>query len=289
MSLPGFKELVVGDAGNGKTHVIRTLLSHSILPLVLATEPGMRALSLCETPGCSICASTEQFGPDAIPWAYVDSTAGDIDTLIKQANDVNTKTLKMLCNIEDNQRRDYNQFGQVLQLTKEFVDHTGKSWGLVSKWNTDRAFVLDAATELGYMAMNMYVGRRPVYDKPDYQVAQRMVYNYLHLVTNSLRCHVVILGHPDKQYNEAAGVTTTTLQSVGQKLSPQLPRKFDDVIIAKRVGDKYSWSTAELNSEGKGRNLPVKAGMTPDFGQVVAGWKRAGGKIEATIDEGVKA
>ena len=147
------------------------------------------------------------------------------------------------------------------------------------------AIVLDASTELGYMAMNMYVGRRPVYDKPDYQVAQKMVYNYLHLITNSLRCHVIVLGHPDKQFNEASGVTTMTMQSVGQKLSPQLPRKFDDVIMALKNGDKFTWSTAELNSEGKGRNLPIKAGMPQDFGLVVAGWQKAGGKIEATISK----
>jgi AAA domain-containing protein len=286
MSLPGFKEMIIADAGAGKTHVIRTLLAYGITPYVLATEPGTRSLELCENPGCNVCQKTQEFPQGSIPWAYVDSSAADIDLLIKQADDVNTKTLKMLCNIEDNQRKGYNQFGQVLRLTKEFVDHKGVSHGSPSQWNTDRAFVLDAVTELGYMAMNMYVGRRPVYDKPDYQVAQRMVYNYLHLLTNSLRCHVIVLGHLDKQFNEASGVTTQTVQSVGQKLSPQLPRKFDDVIVAKRVGDKYTWSTAELNSEGKGRNLPTKAGMPQDFGLVVEGWKRAGGVIEPTIIEG---
>lgn len=282
MSLPGFKTLIIADAGAGKTHSIRGLLAYGIQPFVLATEPGMRSLAPCENPGCYVCKATKEYGPESLPWAYVDSTAGDIDTLIKQATDVNTKTLKMLCNIEDNQRKDYNQFGQVLGLTKEFVDHTGKSWGKVSDWNTDRAFVLDAATELGYMAMNMYVGRRPVYDKPDYQVAQKMVYNYIQFITNSLRCHVIVLGHPDKQFNEAAGVMTMTLQSVGQKLSPQLPRKFDDVIIAKRVGDKFTWSTAEMNAEGKGRNLPIRVDMAQDFGLIVKGWQKAGGKIEPT-------
>jgi hypothetical protein len=196
---------------------------------------------------------------------------------------VNTKNLKMLCNIEDGQRRDYNQFGEVLKLTKRFIDHKGVDHGDPTTWNTDRAFVLDAVTELANMAMAMYVGKRPVYDKPDYQVAQRMVYNYIHLLTNTFRCHVIILSHPDPIFNEAIGATKLMMQTIGNKLSPQLPRKFDDVIVAKRIGTDYRWSTAELNAEGKGRNLPTKADLTPDFGQVVEAWKRGGGVIEPTV------
>lgn len=282
MSLPGVKFLDIGDAGSGKTHALRTLLANGIQPLVLATEPGIRSLSLCDNPGCNVCKLTRDLGNDVIPWNYVAMNAGGIDLLIKQAADVNTKSLKMLCNIEDGQRKDYNQFGEVLLLTKRFVDHTGKDWGEPVKWNTDRAFVLDAATELSNMAMSMYVGKRPVYDKPDYQVAQKMVYNYIHLLTNSLRCHVVVLGHPDPQFNEAIGAVKLTMQSVGQKLSPQLPRKFDDVVISKRVGTNFTWSTAEINAEGKGRNLPIKADMPQDYTQVIEAWKRAGGKVEVT-------
>lgn len=282
--LPGFKELLIGDGGVGKTHVLRTLLAHGIQPYVLATEPGMRALAPCENTNCAICATTRTTVPaGSIPYRYVEYNVGGIDLLIKQAGDVNTKNQSQLAKIEDGQRKDYFQFGDVLQLTKRFVDSDGVDHGLVSEWNTDRAFVLDSSTELANMAMAMYVGRRPVYDKPDYQVAQRMVYNYIHLLTNSFKCHVIVLGHPDKVFNEAVGVTSMTLQTVGQKLSPQLPRKFDDVIIAKRNGDKFEWSTAEFNSEGKGRNLPTKTGLKPDFGQVVEAWKRGGGKIEKTV------
>jgi len=283
MSLPfGVKVLIIADAGGGKTHSLRTLLAAGIQPFVLATEPGVRSLAPCENTHCNVCAKTRDYGPDAIPWAYVAMNTGGIDLLIKQAADVNTKSQKMLCNIEDGMRKDYNQFGEVLQLTKNFVDHTGRSWGSPMEWNTDRAFVLDAATELANMAMAMYVGKRPVYDKPDYLVAQRMTYNYLHLITNSLRCHAVVLGHPDPQFNEAVGTVRITMQSVGNKLSPQLPRKFDDVIIAKRVGTNFTWSTAEVNAEGKGRNLPIKADMPQDFVPLIEGWKRAGGVIEPT-------
>lgn len=281
MNLPGFKTLGIGDAGSGKTHAVRTLLRHGIQPLVLATEPGMRALSPCDNLACAICRDTRALPP--IPWAYVPGSTANPEILIQQAEAINTRDLGALCKIIDPNRKDYDQFVQVLKLAmRDFVDFSGKSWGPVQKWGTDRCLVLDSGTELGFMAMNMFCGKRPAYDRPDYQIAQRAIYNFVQFLTAQVRCHVYFTWHPEREYNDATGGVRLTVSTVGQKLAPQLPRMFDDVFIAKRNGDKFEWSTAEVLSEGKGRNLPIKAGITPDFGQIVESWKRAGGKIEPT-------
>lgn len=280
-ALPGVKELIISESGCGKTHVVRTLLRAGIQPLVLATEPGMRALAPCDNMACAICKDTRDAPP--IPWAYVSPAPGDIDVLIKQADLINTRDLKFLCNINDTDRKAYNQFGDVLRLCRDFVDNTGKSWGPIAKWNTDRALVLDSWSGLGPMAMNMFCGKRPAYDKSDYQVAQRALFNFYQLLFCGIRCHVIINGHVERGFTESGTGLKLTINTVGQKLAPDLPPLADDMIYADRNGDKFTWNTAIPNVITKARNLPLKDGIVPGYEQVIASWKRAGGKIEPTI------
>lgn len=280
MTLPGVKVLTIGESGVGKTHAIRTLLRTGIQPYVLATEPGMRALAPCDLATCAICRDTRDKPP--IPWAYVPPTPGDVDILIKQSKDVNTKSLKDLCSINDTQRGAYDQFTQVLTLIKEFKDHGGVSHGSVHGWGTDRALVIDSWTGLGDMSMDLFCGKRPAYDKSDYQVAQKGLKNFAKLLTMSLRCHVIVLGHVEREFDDISGGVRLTISTVGAKLAPLLPPMFDDMPLAMRRGDKFEWSTAEMNVMSKGRNLPIKAGLAPDYGQIVESWKRAGGVVEPT-------
>ena len=279
--LPGFKVLNLGDSGAGKTHVIRTLLGAGIQPFVLATEPGMRSLAPCDNPACPVCKDTRN--APVIPWAYVTPTPGDISTLIGQAELINTKDLKFLCNVNDTTRStQYTQFIDVLRLIEKFRDDTGKSWGPVHSWNTDRALVLDAWTSLTPMAMDMFCGKRPAYDKSDYQIAQRALENLATLLTCQIRCHVIVIAHPEREFDEVTGQVRLTVSTVGQKLAPKLPRLFDDVITSKRSGTTFVWSTAETNAIGKARNLPIKDGIVPDYRPMVESWKRAGGVIAPT-------
>lgn len=284
MKLPGFKTLLIGEPGDGKTHAIRTLQAAGVQPLVLATEPGVRALRPCENPACVICKGTRE-APE-IPWAYVAPSPGDIDILIKQAQDVNKFDLKALCNINDTRRGDYDQFVQVLKLYKEFVDSTGKSWGPVNQWGTDRALVVDSWSSLGPMAMNLFCGRRPVYDKSDYQVAQKGLFNFWLLLTCQTNCHVVVIGHLERnEFADTSRQSKLTVLTIGQKLAPDLPAKVDDMIYAVRRGDKFSWTVIDTGVVSKARNLPLKGDLPPDFRPLVESWKRAGGIIIPTTME----
>lgn len=280
-SLPGFKTLLFGDSGDGKTHVIRTLLRSGIQPLVLATEPGMRALARCDNPTCPVCKSVPaDAGP--IPWAYVPPSSGDIATLIQQSEWVNTRDQKFLCAINDTTRsKTYNQFTEVLKHIERFVDSGGKDWGPVPSWNTDRALVLDGLTSLGDMAMDLFCGRRPLYDKPDYMIAQRSIKSLIVYLTCQVRCHVIVIAHLDAG-EDSMGRPKGTVLTVGRKLSPDLPRLFDDMPLAYREADKFRWSTSKFGMTSKGRNLPIKDAMDPDFGPIVESWKRAGGSIQKT-------
>ena len=283
--LPGFKTLLVGESGNGKTHSIRTLLNSGIQPLVLATEPGMRALSTCENPGCRICRTPQgkiiELPP--IPWAYVGPESGGLTNLIQVAGYINTKDQSALASIKDMQRQGYNQFIQVLKLIEKFTDNTGKDWGNVLSWNTDRALVIDGLSSLNTMAMDMFVGRRPLYDKSDYGIAQKPLLAFITLLTAQAKCHFILMAHPERGADEI-GLSKITVNAIGKALGPELPRLFDDMPWADRNGDKFTWNTAAIGRVSKGRNLPIKADLEPSFMQIVESWKRAGGVIEPTLE-----
>lgn len=151
------------------------------------------------------------------------------------------------------------------------------------RWGTDRAFVLDGLTSTGEMAMDLFCGRRPLYDKPDYQIGQQAVLNLMKLLTCQMRCPVIVIGHLDGGQEDVMGRGDKgNVMAPGRKLAPQLPRLFDDMPLAYREGDKFLWSTAKFGITSKGRNLPIKDAMAPDFGTIVESWKRAGGQIEPT-------
>lgn len=277
--LPGFKTLLFGDSGDGKTHVVRSLLRAGVQPIVQATEPGMRALAACDNPACSVCKGVPAGA--TIPWNYIAPNGGDLDVLKQQVEWIGTRDQKFLCNINDtNRAKSFTQYATLVKNLENFVDSEGKSWGPVHSWGTDRAYVLDGLTEVGTFAMDLFVGRRPLYDKSDYQVAQRIVLNTVKLLIG-LRCHVIILAHLDAG-EDVLGRPKSTVLSVGKKLAPELPRLFDDMPFAYREGDKFFWSTAKFGITSKGRNLPIKDAMNPDFGAIVESWKRAGGQITPT-------
>lgn len=282
-SLPGFKTLLYGDSGDGKTHALRTLLAHGITPFVQATEPGMRALARCVNAECPVCKSVPASAAP-IPYNYV-APGGDLAALTQQAGWVSEKDQKFLCNINDGTRKTtYGQFSTILRNMENFTDSTGKAWGNVGSWGTDRAYVLDGLTGAGDMAMDLFAGRRPLYDKPDYQVAQSLVQGLVEFLTCQIRCHVVIVGHLDGGQEDVMGRSgmTGNVMAPGRKLAPQLPRLFDDMPFAYREGDKFYWSTAKFGVKSKARNLRIADKLVPDFGPIVESWKRAGGRIQPT-------
>lgn len=288
-SLPGFKELIIGDSGTGKTHVIRTLLGTGIQPILLATEPGFRSLSPCDNPACNICGpfGSENRKYPPIPWAYIPpmkpdapGTVGSLDILIEQANDTLTKTQQELTKVNDKKRKDdFPQFLEVLKMLKDFKDSNGVKYGPVGSWGTDRCLVLDGVSSLGQMAMDMFSGRRALYDKPDYQIAQRAISNLIVYLTMQVTCPVVVIGHVGRGEDSLEGRNKVTINTVGQKLAPELPRMFDDMVHAEREGAVFTWSNVTPGTVAKARNLPLKSGMKPDLSVVVASWKKAGGII----------
>ena len=82
--------------------------------------------------------------------------------------------------------------------------------------------------------------------------------------------------------NEKQMRTTPTKRSEQipvRKLAPVLGRNFTDVILAKRMGTKFIWDSADPQADLKSRNAPIASELPPSFEPLVKNWRQRGGII----------
>lgn len=270
--LPGVKVMLLGESGVGKTYSIRSLLPAGLEVFVLATEAGFDVLG--DLPAAKL------------HWAYCKPTYGDLSTLLAGATDIASLTYEAITKKQDNTRLTNNRFMPILSKIMNFTDdRTGKSYGNVSTWGTDRVLVIDSLSGLTEAVVTMVIGTRPAMSPPDYQLAQRYIFNLIQQACYDWRCHVVLICHAEREVDEILGGSKVMAQTIGKKLAPQLPKLFTDVIFAKRNGTKYFWDTADPQAQLKTRNLTVAADIQPDFGAILKTWKSRGGLIEVPAVE----
>lgn len=267
--IPAPKIILMGASGTGKTHSIRTLVDAGITPFVIFTEPGMEVLS--DVP------------VEKLHWKYIPPVVGNLASILDMAQKVNKFTYEMLTKMSDSERSKYNQFIDVINACNNFVcDRDGKSYGAADKWGTDRWLVLDSLTGLGKMAMSLVVGGKPTKSMPDWGLAQDMIRKLVDYETTNMRAGFVLVAHVARERDEVTGGTYVTINTLGQKLAPELPLFFSDVIMSKRDGDKFSWSAAESGADTKARNVALSGTLQPSFVQIINSWKAKGGIIEQT-------
>jgi len=265
--LPGVNVMLLGPTGTGKTTSIGTLVDCGITPFGLFTEPGFEVLG--DIPSTKL------------HWKYVPPLAESLDRLIEKATKVATMTFKAQTESYDANRNKDNRWIALMQALNNFTcDRTGEVFGPVREWGTDRALVLDSLSGLSIMAMTMVVGSRPAKGPSDWGQAQDLIEEFTNWLCTTLRCHVVLIAHAEREIDEVLGGSQIMASTLGKKLAPKLPRFFSDVILAQRQGTKFLWSTAAAGADLKARNLPVADGLAPDFKQIIQSWQKRGGIIE---------
>jgi hypothetical protein len=259
--------MLLGASGSGKTFSLKTLIAKGITPFCIFTEPGFEVLG--------------DIPADKLHWHYVKPASQDWASMIGMAHNVNILSYEALTKVEDSQRRQYNQFEDLLTALNNFrCDRTGESYGDCCTWGTDRAIIVDGLTGVGIMAMALKTGGRVTRSQPDWGVAMQLVENLTSKLCTDTRCHFVLIAHTERETDEVMGGSKIMAATLGKKLAPKLPRFFSDVVLADKAGTKFTWSTAAVGAELKARNLPVAEGLTPDFGPIIENWKKQGGIIE---------
>ena len=257
VSHPGTKTLLLGASGTGKTHSIRTLVEAGLEVFVLSTEPGIESV-LGDIP-------TEQ-----LHWHYIAPASVGWAELQDSAKKINSFDMKTLSGLTDINKRKYTQWADFLAQCADFVDQrTGESFGDVTEWDATRAFVVDSLSGLSIMGMNMVVGSKPVKSQGDWGIAMDNLERLINKLVMDTKCYFVLTAHPEKEMDEVLGSQILTVSSLGKKLPPKLPRYFDDVILTKRDGKTFSWSTIDSGVDLKARNISWDANMKPSFVPIV--------------------
>lgn len=259
-SNPGAKVLLIGGSGAGKTYSLRTLVAEGIETFVISTEPGI-ANVLGDLPA------------DKVHWHYLPPLPMSLDSLYKQVESINSRTLKELAD----QVVDRSQFRQMLDfinLLKDFrCQRTGKSYGDVTKWGPDRALVVDSLSGLTMMMVNATIGTKVVVSLPDYGIIQQALERQVNSLCMVLNCHFIMTAHVEREMDETTGAINLMASTLGKKLAPKLPRFFDEVIFVKRETTTFFWSTASYGVDTKARLLPIKDKLDPSFAPLVKAWK----------------
>ena len=259
-SVPGTNTLLMGAPGSGKTHALRTLVAAGLEVFVIFTEPGMEVLS--DVPS------------DKLHWHYIPPATPGWDALLDTAKKVNTmpnSTLQQLPNIN---AKDYSQVMDILKQCQNFTDErTGKEYGDVTTWGTDRVIVLDSLTGFNIMAMDLVVGSKPVKSLVDWGVAMDMEERTIDQLTLGTKCHFVLTAHLDKQVDEVMGGVNIVPNALGRKIGPSLGRFFSDVILCQKTTEGWTWSTSNDKADLKARNIQWKDGQIPSFVPLIQHWK----------------
>lgn len=273
--IPGPKVLLMGDSGTGKTHSLKSLIKCGITPFVIATEQNCIQV-LKDLPAGSYHYKFINPQPEH-----------SFGKILDMASKINTLSYENLTKVTDPFKQAHNRFLDVITTCNKFVaDDDGVDYGDVSTWNTDRALVIDSLSGLSDMAMALVVGNKPVRSQPDWGVAQNAVKMILGPLTAAIRCTFVLVSHIDREKDEITGGTTITVKTLGQKLGPDLPRMFSDVIRARREGNKFIWDTADTQATVVARHLSIASNLEASFVPLFDKWKANGGKVEPTATKG---
>lgn len=266
-SIPGSNTLLVGATGTGKTHCLRTLIDCGITPFILFTEPGMRTLA--------------DLPADKCHWHYIPPAMPSFDDLAKSAKQINeSMDLEALTKKKDWDKKKYRQYLEVMTAMNDFpCDRTGKTFGSVDTWGTDRALVLDSLSGLSTMAMDLAVGSKPVKAIADWGVAMDNLERILSRLCNGTTCHFIMIAHLEREKDEVTGSVRNMPSTLGNKLAPKIPRNFDDVVLCDQDGDEFVWRTVHRQTDLKYRNLARSEKLPPSFVPLIESWQNAGGII----------
>ena len=266
--LLGGNVMLIGASGTGKTHCLSTLVEAGLELACIFTEAGGHE---------TLLKALEEKGlpNDKVYWKYVMPAVPDINDMIKSAEMINLMSFKDLTGIKSGiNKSSYKQWIDLLLSLKEFVDdRTGEDLGSPFDWGPERAFVIDGLSGMNLMSMDLTVGSKPVKAEGEWGVAMDNEERLIQKLCNDTKCFFVLIAHLERRANPVTGVLTIQADALGKALAPKLPRWFSEVALVYREGNKFFWSTADVDVDLRTRFLPIETKLQPSFIQVVEDWQ----------------
>ncbi len=274
--LPGVKVLLEGPTGTGKTTSLGTIADAGVELFVLFTENALESLiGYWTDKGLEV--------PKNVHWHNLPRVSTNYETLAKGAGTILDYTQDALYKLNDPERSKHNTYRNLLQALANFPDdRTGEKFGPVDSWGPNRCIAISTLSGINPIAMSLVIGNKPIKSQTDWGIAQDQIERLIRLTTEN-RCHFVLEAHIEREIDQITGGAKITVSTLGKALAPKIPPLFSDVILAKRDGKKFSWTTADAMTDLKARNLPIADNLEPSFKQIFEKWQSRGGRISSEV------
>lgn len=260
--------LLIGPGGTGKTTSTVSLLEAGLKVRMLATESSAPNRVIEEARKRNV--SIEQFD-----WSFVSPSVPQWESLITSAKIVNTQDLKAIADMKGGiAKQDGQQWIKMLEGIANFrSEKDGKELGDATEWGPDCAFVFDGLTGMSTMSRNLTIGLKPNPSPGEWGVMQSNILNVIQKLTADCKCFLVLIAHIERETNELTGGSNITVSTLGAKLAPKLPPLFTNVVLAKRIGEKFVWSTNEIGVDTKSGDLPLSGELAPSFAPIITSYQ----------------
>lgn len=268
----GFKTIVMGAPGAGKTSAVPTLLKLGFKVYGLFTEQGIgNLLKACRMHGVTDDELARLY------YAYVPPGVTSFNQLQKSSKAIQLAT--EFGKMENTDRKQYGQFIQVINLLNDFVDQHGVSHGSVESLTCGSVLFVDGMSNLARMAMQLTVGAKPVKTLQEWGVAIESLENLENQIT-TIKAPFVLLTHIEREVDEVSRNVYVTVAALGSKYPIRIGRNYHDVIMAEQKAGEFTWSTTSKEAQLKGTYLPIAAGMKQDFRPLVCQWLMDNGLVK---------
>ncbi len=254
--------LLMGESGAGKTHSIQTLIKAGINVRGIFTEPRYAPLRHIS------CG-------DGFHLATKFPTTGSWGSLAQKAENLTKYTWEQALKMPDREKKTYTGMWELIGLMHNFkCERCGEEFGDASEWSNDCALVLDSLSGLNHLAFQAVVGGATTKTLPQWGAAMDLELQLINKCCYDTKCFFVLVSHLERLVDEVHGGTLIQVSALGRKNAPEIPKNFDDVILARKNGDKFTWSTAATGVATKPTYLPLNDALAPDFEPLVQAWKK---------------
>jgi len=256
------KALVFGRTATGKTAAIATLFATGQKVRLLSADPnagaGIRA-------GLAIHKVKLEEGQLAIakPESPERNIKNVLDTLEAQLKN----SMEALMKVPDKNRKDCRGFFNIIKSTDTFIDtETKVDCGKCGDWGTDTTLVIDSLTTVCDEIKLHVCGSKPS-SQADWNTMQFWIKYFVGDIVKSLKCNVILLGHPTKETDPVTGAISIYPLNLGQALNESFSSNFSDVLYSQFDGKDYFWSTIHKTAVCSGRNVPRAEKLDQDYAQ----------------------
>lgn len=265
----GPKVLLTGMEGSGKTDSLRTVLEAGLKVFAVFLEPGMEVLADTNRKRkVYTCA-------EGLHWKYIPVATPTWADLATAADKLNKFSYESLANMAPENRERFRAFYELIATMGNLkCDRCGNSFGPADQLPYDEWCVVnDSLTSISKAALYLTIGTKASVHKGEYGVSMFNIERYIDKFVNDIPCMGIMMAHIDKEPNEVSGGFENMVATLGQKLAPKIPRPFSDVVLARRDGSTFTWSTVASGYKLKTRNLPFEDKIQPSFKPIIEAWR----------------